>query len=325
MKAVRAHSFGGPEVLQVDDVEDPAAGEGEVAIDVRAAGVNPADTYMRTGVYAIVPDLPYIPGGDAAGVVSAVGAGVSDLAVGDHVIVSAGMGVRMTGCYAEKVVRPADLVVPLPSGIDFAAGAAIGVPYATAHYALFARGGAVAGETVFIHGASGAVGTAAVQLAKRAGLTVIGSGGSQRGRDLILEQGADHVVDHTEVGYLDAVADLMGGKGPSIILEMLANVNLAADLELVAKHGRIIIIGARGEVTVNPRRTMIKELDLRGIALWNAGRPLVGEILADITAGLADGSLRPVIGREMPLEKAAEAHAAVLEPGAYGKIVLTTR
>lgn len=323
MKAIRAHAFGGPEVLQLDEVDDPVAGDGEVVIDVRAAGVNPADTYMRTGTYAIVPDLPYIPGGDAAGVISSVGPGVTDFAVGDRVLVSAGMGINLIGCYAEKVVRRAENIVPLPDGVGFAAGATIGVPYATAHYALFERGGAKAGETVFIHGATGAVGTAAIQLSRRAGLTVIGSGGSQRGRDLIVEEGAE-AVDHTAEGYLDEVTRLSGGNGPALILEMLANVNLAADLEVVAKYGRIIIIGNRGEIAINPRRTMMKELDIRGIALWNAGSPLVRKILGDISSGLADGSLRPVVGREIALADAAEAHVAVLEAGAYGKIVLTT-
>ncbi|MDA0664785.1 MAG: NADPH:quinone reductase [Proteobacteria bacterium] len=267
MKSIRAHAFGGPEVLQLDDIPDPVPGAGEVVVDIRAAGVNPADTYMRTGTYAIVPDLPYIPGGDAGGVVAAVGDGVTDFRPGDRVLVSTGLGFSMTGCYAEKVLRRAENLLPLPDGVSFAAAAAIGVPYATAHYALFARGGAQAGETVFIHGASGSVGTAAIQLAKRAGLTVIGSDGSARGRELILTEGADHAVDHTAPGYLDEVGRLTGGAGPALVLEMLANVNLAADMELVAKYGRIIVIGNRGEITVNARRAMMKELDIRGIAL----------------------------------------------------------
>ena len=322
MKAIRAHAFGEPDVLQLDDVADPEPGPGEIVIDVRAAGVNPADTYMRTGVYAIVPELPYTPGGDAAGIVSAVGEGVTEYSVGDRVFAGTGMGFNMTGCYAEKVVRPATDVLPLPENVEYSAAAALGIPYATAHYALFARGGAKSGETVFIHGASGAVGTAAIQLARRAGLTVVGSGGSERGRDLILEEGADHVVDHTADNYIDKVTELTGGGGPELILEMLANVNLAADMGLVAKFGRIVVIGNRGDITVNPRLAMMKELDIRGIALWNAAPALIKDIMADIVSGLEDGSLKPVIGREMPLAEASKSHIAVLEPGAYGKIVL---
>ncbi len=322
MKAIRAHAFGGPEVLELETVEDPVPGPGQVVIDVRAAGVNPADTYVRSGTYAVVPELPYTPGGDAAGVISAVGDGVTAFQTGERVFVGLGMGFDMTGCYAEKVLRPAADVLRLPEGAGFAAGAAIGVPYATAHYALLARGGGGAGETVFIHGASGAVGTAAIQLAKGAGMTVIGSGGTERGQALIAEQGADHVVDHSAPGYSDEIARLTGGGGPALILEMLANVNLAADLEIAAKYGRIVVIGNRGEITVNPRRAMMKELDIRGIALWNCAPTLMAEIMSDLVAGLEAGSLKPVIGREMPLAEAAASHLAVLEPGAYGKIVL---
>lgn len=322
MKAIRAHSFGGPEVLQLDEIDDPAAGVGEVVIDVRAAGVNPADTYMRNGTYATVPDLPYVPGGDAAGVISAVGAGVSDYAIGDRVFAGVAQSFDFTGCYAEKLKRKASEIAQLPDNVSFAQAAAFGVSYTTAHYSLFARGGARAGETVFIHGASGSVGTSAIQLAKRAGLAVIGSGGTPKGLDLILSEGADHAVDHTKDGYLDEVAGFTKGKGPELILEMLANVNLAADMDLAAKFGRIIIIGNRGEITIVPRVAMMKELDIRGIALWNLTPQQVTPMMTDILAGVAEGTLRPVVGREMPLSEAAAAHVRVLEPGALGKIVL---
>lgn len=322
MKAIRVDAFGGPEVMRLQEVSDPIPGAGEVVIDVRAAGVNPADTYMRSGAYAILPPLPYTPGGDAGGVVAAVGPDVEGFAVGDRVFVGTALSFDLTGCYAEKVKRRASEVMPLPSGVGFAAAAAFGVSYPTAHYALFARGGARAGETVFIHGASGSVGTAAIQLAKRVGLKVVGSAGSARGLALIVEEGADLAVDHTRKGYLDEVKVYTGGRGPELILEMLANINLAADMELVAKYGRIVVIGNRGEITVNPRLTMMKELDIRGIQLWNATPAQVRPMMQDIMAGVAEGALRPVIGREMPLADAAAAHVSVLAPGAYGKIVL---
>lgn len=322
MKAIRAHAFGGPDILKLEEVDDPAAGAGEVVVDVRAAGVNPADTYMRQGNYAIVPPLPYTPGGDAAGVVGAVGPDVTAFAVGDPVVVTTAMSMDLTGCYAEKVKRPASEVIALPDGMRFTEATALGVSYAIAHHALFGRGGGRAGETVLIHGASGSVGTSAIQLAKRAGMTVIGSGGSAQGLDLIRAEGADLAVDHHSAGYLDAVTEFTGGKGPALILEMLANVNLAADMDAVAKYGRIVVIGNRGEVTINPRVAMMKELDIRGTALWNLTRDRVAAAMADILAGVAEGALRPVIGREMPLAKAAEAHVKVLEPGAHGKVVL---
>ncbi len=322
MKAIRAHSFGGPEVLQLEELEDPIPGDGEVVVDVHAAGINPADTYMRNGTYAIIPELPYIPGGDAGGVISAVGEGSEAYSVGDRVFVGTALSFDLTGCYAEKVKRKASEVMPLPEGVSFAEATAFGVSYTTAHYALFGRGGAIAGETVFIHGATGSVGTAAIQLAKRAGLMIIGSGGTTNGLDLIRAEGADHVVDHSKEGYLDEVAQSTGGNGPDLILEMLANVNLAADMDLAAKFGRIVVIGSRGEITINPRVAMMKELDIRGIALWNATAEQVALIMADILHGVEEGTVRPIIGRQMPLAEAAAAHVAVLEPGAFGKIVL---
>ena len=166
------------------------------------------------------------------------------------------------------------------------------------------------------------MGTSAIQLAKRAGLTVIGSGGTEKGLDLIRAEGADLAVNHTQDGYLDEVTAFTNGKGPKLVLEMLADVNLAADMDLVAKYGRIIIIGNRGDITITPRVAMMKELDIRGIALWNASQYQIAPLVEDILAGVAEGALRPIIGREMPLADAAAAHVAVLEPGAYGKIVL---
>ena len=322
MKAIRAHSFGGPEVLQLDEIEDPVPETGEIVFDMKASGVNPADTYMRNGTYAIVPDLPYIPGGDAAGVVCAVGPGVTEIAVGDPVFTGAALTFDLTGCYAEKIKRKASQVMKLPDGVDFAQAAAFGVSYPTAHWALFERGGAKSGEAVFIHGASGSVGTSTIQLAKRAGMTVIGSGGTEQGLDLIRSQGADLAVDHTREGYLDEVTEFTGGKGPNLILEMLANVNLENDLERVAKYGRVVIIGCRGEISINPRVAMMKELDIKGIALWNVTAEQIRPVMADILAGVADGSLKPVVGRNMPLADAAGAHTAVLEPGALGKLIL---
>jgi NADPH2:quinone reductase len=322
MKAIRVHSFGGPEVLQLEELDDPVPGDGEVIVDVHAAGINPADTYMRNGTYSIVPELPYIPGGDAGGVISAVGVGVETHSVGDRVFVGTALSFDLTGCYAEKVKRKASEVMRLPEGVSFAEAAAFGVSYTTAHYALFERGGAIAGETVFIHGATGSVGTSAIQLAKRAGLTVIGSGGTTNGLELIRAEGADHVVDHSKEHYLDKVTQLTGGNGPELILEMLANVNLAVDMDLAARFGRIVIIGNRGEVTINPRVAMMKELDIRGIALWNATAEQVALMMEDILNGVAEGKVRPIIGRQMPLAEAAAAHVTVLEPGAHGKIVL---
>jgi len=322
MRAIRVHEFGDPDQMKLDDVADPTPGPGQVLVKVAAIGVNPVDTYIRAGVYAVLPDLPYVPGGDAAGTVEALGDGVKSFAVGDRVYMASVVGGHQTGATTEKAVVPVGELFQLPDNASFAQGATLGVPYATAYYGLFQRGRAKPGEILFVHGASGSVGTAAVQLARARGMTVIGSAGTERGRQLVLEQGAHHVLDHTADGYMDTLRDLTGGSGPNLILEMLADVNLASDLDAVAKYGRIVIIGSRGNIEIAPRMTMGKNVDIRGLALNNCSDDKMRSIHAALQAGLQNGTLNPVIGREMKLAEAAAAHVAVLEPGAYGKIVL---
>jgi NADPH2:quinone reductase len=175
---------------------------------------------------------------------------------------------------------------------------------------------------VLVHGASGGVGIAAVQLAVAHGMTVIGTGGTERGRKLVAEHGAHHVLDHTAPDYTRQLMEVTGGAGPDVILEMLANVNLQKDLDVVARFGRIVIIGNRGTIEINPRGTMGKDATITGLALWNASAAELASIMAALTAGLANGTLRPVVGREFKLADAAAAQKSVLEPGAYGKIVL---
>ena len=322
MRAVRVHEFGAPDVMKVEEIPDPVAGPGEVLIGIEAIGVNPVDTYVRSGVYAMLPALPYTPGGDAAGMVEAVGEGVSEYAVGDRVYMAAIAGGGHSGAMAEKAAVPLNKLFHLPANTSFAAGAALGVPYATAYYGLHLRGQARPGQTLFVHGASGAVGTAAVQMARALGMTVIGSAGTDKGRQLVLDQGAHHAVDHMSDGYMDELRDLTGGAGPDMILEMLANVNLAKDLDVIAKYGRIVIIGNRGGIEINPRATMMKNIDVVGLALPNASRDETQLIHAGLRAGLESGALLPVIGRKMPLAEAVASHHAVMEPGAFGKIVL---
>jgi NADPH:quinone reductase len=196
------------------------------------------------------------------------------------------------------------------------------VPYATAYHALFNRGHGRAGETVLVHGASGGVGIAGVQLARAAGMTVIGTAGTDRGRRLVVAEGAHHALDHTATGYLDELLKLTGGRGVDVVLEMLANVNLQKDLGIIAMGGRIVVIGNRGTIEINPRGAMGKDASITGLSLFNSSPAELAAIMAALTAGLANGTLRPVVGRELPLAQAAAAHKAVLEPGAYGKIVL---
>jgi NADPH2:quinone reductase len=318
MKAIRVHEFGGPEVLRVEDVPEPYPGAGQVVVRVRAAGVNPVDTYIRSGAHAVRPALPYTPGLDAAGEVEAVGEAVERLSAGQRVYVAG----SLSGAYAELVLCEESQCHPLPEHVSFAQGAAVNTSYATAYRALFQRAGAKAGETVLVHGASGGVGTAAVQLARAAGLRVVGTGGTEEGRRLVLEQGAHQVLDHRTPDYLERLTELTGGRGVDVILEMLANVNLNKDLEVLAKGGRVVVVGSRGAVEINPRLAMTRDAAILGMTLFNATPPELAGIHAALAAGLEARTLRPVVGRELPLAEAARAHEEVLKPGAYGKIVL---
>jgi NADPH2:quinone reductase len=320
MKAIRVHGFGEPEVMQLEDVTDPVPSHpapGQVLVRVRAAGVNPVDAYIRAGKYGPV-GFPYTPGIDAAGTIEKIAADVKNFSIGQRVYVAG----SMTGTYAEFAVCSPDQIHRLPDDLSFAQGAAIGVPYGTAYRAMFIRAAARAGQTALIHGASGGVGLAAVQLAKAAGLTVIGTAGSEKGIALVRAQGADHVLNHTVAGYASAIPELTGGKGVDLIVEMLANVNLNNDLGLLALGGRVVVVGSRGPIAIDPRQTMGRDLSIIGMSLRNATPAELLEIHAALGAGLANKTLQPIIDTQFPLAQAAQAHRAVMESGSAGKIVL---
>ncbi len=317
MKAIRVHQFGEPDVMKLETLPDPTPGPGEVLVRVQAAGVNPVDTYIRAGSYGKLP-MPYTPGLDAAGTVEAVGVGAKVFKAGDRVYTSG----TLTGAYAEKTLCKVEHVHRLPDKVTFAQGAGMNVPYATAYRSLFQKAKAKGGEVVLVHGASGGVGVAAVQIARAAGMIVIGTAGSDRGLALVKEQGAHHVLDHRKPDYLTQVIGLSDGRGVDVILEMLANVNLGKDLTIMAPGGRVVVIGSRGSVEVSPRELMVRDATVLGMVLFNATPAETASIHAALVAGLENGTLRPVTGRELPLIEAPQAHKAVMEAGAYGKIVL---
>jgi NADPH2:quinone reductase len=290
---------------------------------MHAVGVNPADTYIRTGTYAFfTPELPYTPGFDGAGIVDAVGAGVDGVGPGDRVFVGALGTPGFSGAYAELAVADAAGVHPLPPSLSYGQGAAVGVPCVTAWRALFQKAGLQPGESVLIHGASGGVGVPATQLASDAGAVVIGTAGSAEGAEVVRGAGASHVLDHSAPGYLDELPDITGGRGVSVVVEMLADVNLERDLGVLAVRGRVVVVGSRGRLEVTPRLTMLKEATVMGTALWNASEAESAGALAAVAAKLRSGALRPVVGEELPLREAATAHRRILEPGARGKLIL---
>lgn len=321
MQAIRVHEYGPPDVMRLEEMPDPRPGAGQVLARLRAAGVNPVDTYIRSGNYALLPDkLPYTPGAEGAGEVAELGEGVTGLKAGDRVYVR-GLGVQLDGTYAQLAVAPAANVHPLPERLSFEQGATIAVAYATAYCALdYAN--VKAGDTVLVHGASGSLGTASIQLALARHLIIIGTAGSEPGKQLVSEQGARHVVEHGRPDVIEKVIGLTAGRGVDVILEMLANANLGRDLQMLARGGRIIVIGSRGTVEINPRDAMRREATVRGMLLFNVPPDELARVHSALRKGFESGALNPVVGRTFPLAEAPRAHDTVLAPGAYGKIVL---
>lgn len=323
MRAILVRAFGGPDVMRLENVPTPAPGLSDVLVKVRAAGVNPVETYIRAGTYARKPSPPFIPGADGAGEVELAGSEVTDLKRGDRVYIAGdNVSVAGAGTYAEYALCSRAQLHRLPPRVSFGQGAAVGVPYATAYRALFIRAHARPGDTVLVHGATGGVGIAAVQIACAHGMRVIGSGGTDRGLELVREQGAEVAVNHHEPKYLEEVMRATGGRGVDVVLEMAAHINLDKDLTVLAPRGRVVVIGNRGRVEIDPRQTMGRDGSILGMTLFNADPMELASIHAALGAGLANGSLNPVVGREMPLADAPHAHVAVMEPGALGKIVL---
>jgi NADPH:quinone reductase len=311
MNAIIVREFGSPEVMKIEEVSMPNVEAFQVLVKVKAAGVNPVDAYIRSGVYPSVPKLPYTCGKDAAGIVEKVGENITKVKIGDRVYTAD----SVSGTYAEYVICKENQVNLLPENISFVQGAGVFVPYATSYRALFQKANAKIGETVLIHGASGGVGIAAIQWAKNAGLKVIGTASSPKGLELIKQQGCDVVLDHSKPDYLHGIE-------AEIILEMLANVNLVKDFDALKKFGRIVIIGNRGSIEFNPRLTMGKDAAIYGMALFNFSADDEAEIHREIFKGLSEGYLDPIVGKLFPLADAPQAHTEVIESKAFGKIVL---
>jgi NADPH:quinone reductase len=324
MQAIRVHEFGEPAVLRLEAVPDLQPAPGQVVMSVKAIGVNPLHRLICAGL-VVRPSLPFTPGDDAAGVIAAVGEGVTDVKVGDRVY----GGQPLTGAYAEQILYDATEVYPLPANTSFAQGASLRGPYFTAHYALYGKGRGTPGETVFVHGASGGVGLAAVQMARAAGFQVIGTASSEKGRELVQQEGAHHVFDHAAPGYIEQIRALTGGRGVDLVLEMKADVNLPKSTQIIAFNGRIVMIGgkevgagATGSVEFNPFSTLFKNADILGLYIGAATPAEVLAMKAAIFAGLENGTLRPIIGQEMPLSDAPKALEAIDQAGAFGKLIL---
>lgn len=318
MRSIVIREFGPPEVMNLEDVEIPQPTGSQVLVKIHAAGVNPVDTYLRTGIHAHAPTLPYTPGKDGAGTVEAIGDQVTKFTIGDRVYTAN----SISGTYAEFALCNEIDLGRLPDSVSFEQGAGVWTPYATAYRALFQKVGAKSGETVLIHGASGGVGIAAVQWAKNAGLTVIGTASSDEGRQLVRDTGANAVFDHTSEDHLTEIRELTKGRGVDIIIEMLANVNLERNFEALAMFGRIVVVGSRGSIEFTPRQAMTKDATIFGMSLLNSSQSARDEIHAAIFDGLTKGFLSPVIRETLTLIDAPKSHHEVIGSKALGKIAL---
>jgi NADPH2:quinone reductase len=318
MKAIRVKEFGGPEVLKLEDVPELKPASNEVVVRIRAAGVNPVETYIRAGTYARKPSLPYTPGTDGAGTIESVGKDAKRFSPGARVYVAG----SLSGTYAEQALCDEANVFALPEHVSFAQGAAMGIPYGTAYRGLFQRAHARAGESVLIHGASGGTGIAATQLARAAGLRVVGTAGSDRGRTLVKAEGAHETLDHKSPDHFDKALSLTGGRGYDVIIEFMTVPNLTRDLGILAHGGRVVVIGSNGNVEITPRDIMARDAAILGMSLWNVSPPDSYSIHSALAAGLENKTLRPVVAQEIPLADAARAHSAIREGSAAGKIVL---
>jgi len=318
MKAIVVEQFGGPEVMRLKEIPELRPDAGQVLVEMKSVGVNPVEAYVRTGTYTRKPRLPYTPGTDGAGIVKAVGAGVKKFKPGDRVYTFQ----SISGTYGQFALCPENGVHKLPKNASFNQGAALGVPFATAYAALFLKAKVKAGETVLVHGATGGVGHAAVQYAKLAGAKVIGTAGTPEGEKFLQQIHSDFALNHADPEHFKKAMDITGGKGVDVIVEFLANANLAEDLKILGMRGRIVVVGNRGAIEINPRDLMAKDGVIFGMVLFNTEPGQLRGIHDILSRDLEKKRIDPVIGREIRLEDAPEAHEALMKPGARGKVVL---
>ncbi|CAD5112735.1 DgyrCDS1954 [Dimorphilus gyrociliatus] len=325
MNGIRVESFGEPSVLKyVKDLKKPAPSGKQILIRMKAAGVNPLETYIRSGGFPSLPKLPYTPGTDGAGIIEDIGREVTKFKKGDRVYTTN----SITGTYAEySLVEEADVHL-LHKNLSFADGASLFIPYYTAFRAVFTKGMGIAGKHILVHGASGAVGIAVCQMAAAGGLIVVGTAGTDEGIDMVKKNGASHCFNHRKAGYIDQAVAITGGKGFDIIVEMLANTNLNADLSVAARKGKVLIIGCRGTVdNFDPFPMMLKEIQVEGILVFGATSKQMVECADFLYSGMEKGWLKPVIDVPYDLSDAEEAHKEVIDhkKGTNGKIVLNIK
>ena len=325
MKAVLCKAFGPAETLVLEEVANLEPKKTEVVLDVHAAGVNFPDSLIIEGKYQFKPPFPFSPGGEAAGVISAVGEKVSQFKVGDRVMALTGWG-----SFAEQVAVPAYNVLPMPAGMDFTTAAAFSMTYGTSMHALKQRGNLQAGETLLVLGASGGVGLAAVEIGKAMGATVIAAASSAEKLAVAKAAGADHLINYSEQSLKDELKTLTKGQGVDVIYDPVGGPLFEEAFRSIAWNGRMLVIGfASGEIPALPANLpLLKGAALIGV-FWGAfAQRQPQDNVANfqqLFAWYGQGKLKPLVSQTFPLEKAGDAIDTLAKRKAVGKVVVTTR
>lgn len=323
MRAIEITEPGEPDVLQVTEVERPAAGPGQVVIDVAAAGVNRADLFQRKGAYPPPPGASPLPGLEVSGTVAEIGEGVEGLAVGDEVC-----ALLDGGGYAEAVAVAAAQVLPVPAGVSLVDAAGLPEVVCTVWSNVFMTAVLQPGETLLIHGGSSGIGTTAIQLAKAAGARVAVTAGSQAKLDACRELGADILISYKDEDFVERLKEETDGHGADVLLDNIGAKYLARNIDALATNGRLVNIGLMGGAKA--------ELDLRSLVKKRAAviatslraRPaaekaaIVAAVREHVWPLIEDGVFRPVIQGTHPLERAADAHRELEESQHIGKVLL---
>jgi NADPH2:quinone reductase len=323
MRALVCNAYGPPESLVLEQRTDPVPGGGEALVDIHAAGINFPDVLIIAGEYQVKTPPPFVPGGEAAGVVAAVGADVERLRPGDRVIVTPSLG-----AFAEKCVLPERLCMPLPASMSFEQGAGFTVTHATTYHAFRQSTELRPGETVLVLGAAGGVGVAAVEIAKALGARVIAAASSAEKLAFARQAGADETIDYSATSLREAVKELTGGRGVDVVYDPVGGDLAEQAYRSLAWHGRYLVIGfASGEIPRFPANiALLKEASVIGVwwGTWCSYNPQPAlRNMSELSAMVEAGTLQPRVTERYPLERFAEAFAAITGRRALGKVVLT--
>ena len=323
MKALLCRAFGPAETLVLEDIASPEPKKNEVLIEVHAAGVNFPDTLIIEGKYQFKPPFPFAPGGEAAGVVKAVGEKVSHLRAGDRVMALTGWG-----GFAEEVAVPAYNVLPVPKSMDLTTAAAFGMTYGTSMHALKQRANLQPGETLLVLGASGGVGLAAVEIGKAMGAKVIAAASTAEKLEVARQAGADELINYSEQSLKDEVKKLTGGQGVDVIYDPVGGALFEEAFRSIAWNGRFLVVGfaAGGGIPALPANLpLLKGCAIVGVywGAWLQQEPEASRReMGELAGWLADGRVRPRVSARYPLARAADAISALAGRAATGKIVI---